>query len=1590
MRPPARLEQLRQRVLDVLSSLARPEFEEELGALTADLLWVLDEEARAQLVGGGDLLFGSLQSCRPVFVSALQSLATRLNLSAAELTDNVLVDELFQALLSEMRKRGDLVFASDRQRARSRFFETVHYIRNLRQRTAKGEREGIRPRLVEMLKVEVRKRERPVRDFGLSSFMEGTGDLPYDADNPLFDELPISSVYDELQEDFEEFLQRAFRRPEFSKFQAGAFKQLLDAAFSSSPPGAFVIAAGTGFGKTEAFLLPLLYYSTYTRRLKRHNVSERRARDIAGVDSLLLYPRIDLCDNQAERLVRYLFYMNGVLRERDGDDFKPLRVAIAHSRLDDSFRISCPACAEERDRDPTRWDPAHDIQAFIRVESGPYGAEGFFCERKQSEHASAAEILVAQVKYGSPDADIVVTTIDTLHRRLMDEHGQKKLFKPSLLPPRFIVIDELHIYEGQSGAHAANILRRCKRRIEASRTDSDNGASPIFVGASATIGDPTELASRMFGLKREAVADTIQPSESERKTQGLEYFLFVQAPGNRLVNLQPAGSSAADAADDDDGPPGVDRFVSERATMIQAAMCLHHSMKAPAGKNSKRRTLGFVDSVDSSRRLGIQLDDAEWQGAQLGTPARASLTKTPLYALRLPPARNQNLTAAVKTAAREFSGNLVPDLPVTLPALDGGCRRRGGSCAQPPHHLLERCDRYEAGECWFTMAQPDEEGLRPIAVQTHQSGLRAWGDPYRKNDRRHKDLWRVLISTSALEVGFDHPEIIATWQYHAPPSLAGFVQRKGRGGRGVRDYPITMMVLGTSAADRHAFQNHLKYVDDRNFTAYVDEKNPSVRLQHIFSAALDWCASNPAYAKAYACNLGALADALKLPALATYVRSCFEGLTPAQVSKAIGRISDYVTETWLTPLNLSGVKSGPSQPVAPLDLFREYAGSEVAGWKKVLEDEQGNERTQAWLAAACRHYDAPDHKPPFSIIDFDALVPNELKIDPDLTVPSNTIPVPIGRYVTILEAQPGNVTELAREPGEFALRSFLPGGFKIRYNRNLWMAPWNPVPGKPPENNRTWAAARRQLQTISGATSTVAELLQASSMDLESRDAVLARVSPDCNAPLVRGLHVEALGTGTQRTYLLDLRTRTVVLRKADGADSSRYIVLSRDPNVESCTVAIPMRNEGWDDVADGGGLIRNVRYLPTFKVTLCHYANLVHCYPKDGNVQTIVVRFWDEADGRPLAPSLELRSQAVSFSLELAPSRVRWTPAQAMYAFWRRVEEDILERLVIQTGALDNAYVVPGVVELLRMLEANGHPRRFLDSPPTAIEVQEAAHSFVEHREHGANATTIEALAAPIASILTAASTWTLANGFQVTLGDTAGAALARAASELIHVSPSTFRRYVSIEDDTISVVLYDDLDGGSGNARRLSELIKSGGLAPLEAALRNAVNCPARDIDVAISTALSSGKSPDLLFLLAADEQIPAEWVAHCKDPAKLRLRLRRLFESPEIAAFNSYANAELVALSQRLLTVPPHLFFVSHVEKTPAFDERAEVLRLRFRRVHDGIREIGPRLREVQPLCIAGCPECLDDERFGERPYVDRTLLASVLSEESGADP
>jgi DEAD/DEAH box helicase domain-containing protein len=132
------------------------------------------------------------------------------------------------------------------------------------------------------------------------------------------------------------------------------------------------------------------------------------------------------------------------------------------------------------------------------------------------------------------NANLVVTNPDMLHFGVLPQADKWSVFLANLA---LVVVDEMHTLRGVFGSHVACIVRRL-RRLAAAR-----GARPLFACASATIGNPGELATRVTGLDVVEITNDGSP-------RGTKWFAFWNPPfvDDASTERASAGSQAADIA----------------------------------------------------------------------------------------------------------------------------------------------------------------------------------------------------------------------------------------------------------------------------------------------------------------------------------------------------------------------------------------------------------------------------------------------------------------------------------------------------------------------------------------------------------------------------------------------------------------------------------------------------------------------------------------------------------------------------------------------------------------------------------------------------------------------------------------------------------------------------------------------------------------------------------------------------------------------------------------------------------------------------------------------------------------------------------
>lgn len=645
------------------------------------------------------------------------------------------------AAVGRLHDHGHLIMADD-GRLRSRMAELARELRYVKQRFKLGDADK-RPYLIRSLKIELRDRDKPVRDVSLRDAVQAA--TPTDA-------------YDAMAS---EGLLRALghlwgHEAYVAGFQARGFKAILE-GWRGGSPDAVVVAADTGSGKTEAAVLPMIAAA-----------AADRLRGVEGVRAILTYPRIRLVANQAQRLAKYLSALAQV------GDLPTVTLGMQVGSVPRSFQslaswdhdagwqqvgpdkltfpfFGCPHCGS----------PVHLVP-----DGGIDGADALVC---------TAEDWRFDGWIGSKDGlkrtppAFFLPTVDSLHQWLHDkQYGALFGDDPRFAPPRALLADEIHLYTHIHGAQVGYALQRLATRAQ---LNMGGNRAMLAVGMSATLGDPSLAWGRLIGrntvLKIAPTAD-----ELEVNPRGREYFYFVQP------EVESRGHDIAGAS-----------------TTIQALMCLGHGMRRRTGSGGGFRSLVFLDSIDKLRRLHSAYCDAE-EGLEL---------------------------AALRT--RDY-GDDAAGVPQET------------CCGEPAG-----CDHFRQGECWWFAANDPRQraaaGRLPVGAPLKVAPKPIFSGTGGGVEKLIKDA-DIIFATSSLEVGYDDPDITLVYQHYAPQNLASFIQRKGRGGRGIDDRPITAVTLSIySPRDSWWFRRPHEMISPAGFETPLNPSNFFVRRGQAVCAILD-------------------------------------------------------------------------------------------------------------------------------------------------------------------------------------------------------------------------------------------------------------------------------------------------------------------------------------------------------------------------------------------------------------------------------------------------------------------------------------------------------------------------------------------------------------------------------------------------------------------------------------------------------------------------------------------------------------------------------------------------------------------------------
>ena len=421
-------------------------------------------------------------------------------------------EELFVDNLAESR----LLYRIDNgypRRYRSRFAESIRLFARLKQRF-RSEDWLHAPELVSQVRLHLAARKFPKRDKEVQQVWEAVA--------------PVTWLQP-VQQRILHLLMSGDPPLRLAAFQVRAIVRILGHYRGAVDTTGTVVTAGTGGGKTKSFYIPALM-----------GIAADVSREPAFATKVLaLYPRNVLLIDQLSEAASQISIINGEALLK-----RPLSVGALIGEV--------PYNADFEAYPPNRWALTKWPQArFQKGRLVPYLCDPKSGERlvwTDTDRLSGTSTLRRDTQNGEvvfPDGtvcltrdaianrppDIFLTSIEMLNKELSSEIGRSVLgFGSTASKLRMVLLDEVHTYEGVTGAQVPWILRRLNHWVRPDRRDRQIH----FVGLSATLRDAQSHLAKLTGVLETKIEEiTPQDTTEELSIEGQEYNVVLKShPGS--------------------------------------------------------------------------------------------------------------------------------------------------------------------------------------------------------------------------------------------------------------------------------------------------------------------------------------------------------------------------------------------------------------------------------------------------------------------------------------------------------------------------------------------------------------------------------------------------------------------------------------------------------------------------------------------------------------------------------------------------------------------------------------------------------------------------------------------------------------------------------------------------------------------------------------------------------------------------------------------------------------------------------------------------------------------------------------------------
>ncbi|MEM0134891.1 MAG: DEAD/DEAH box helicase [Thermoplasmatales archaeon] len=376
----------------------------------------------------------------------------------------------------------------------------------------------------------------------------------------------------------------------YQKFMAFQIKswEFLGKALAGETTKDMIVAAPTGFGKTEAVVPPLTKHAIETgglvlvvvprralvfdqiKRLGDYTLGAKRLK--LGIQMTEIQPKLEWTIYQSEQ-------KNKMINNRPTSSNISYKSHWNYSFENDFMRV-------------TYGNPNMDKAEFLLMEcscggkfetvlhirtrnyhSGPRGADASFLTAnpwKCNSCGKEMDVSISRDTHSTIQPNLLFTTFNSLESLLSDPDIRGD-FKKRLSA---VIVDEVHTNNSIYGSHVSSLIREIKKLEPHKRL--------LFVGLSATIDSPSDFGRKIFGND----VEVFEPEQVDvTHIPNGETYYFLKAS--------------------DKTRPDATSYSLKSQSFIQFMLILQSSYARNTDK-----TLAFIDSIDAVGLLSRQTEDA--------------------------------------------------------------------------------------------------------------------------------------------------------------------------------------------------------------------------------------------------------------------------------------------------------------------------------------------------------------------------------------------------------------------------------------------------------------------------------------------------------------------------------------------------------------------------------------------------------------------------------------------------------------------------------------------------------------------------------------------------------------------------------------------------------------------------------------------------------------------------------------------------------------------------------------------------------------------------------------------------------------------